>query len=233
MTIQIQRRTNQIVWGLKPVSENKFYALVTEPRSFEVFSPNDTIVREYEFNNPEFTDMLYQVMYRVMLYGRHVGSYYKTWRYRLTHFGENNLMYEMVKPKIDLFHQSKFVTPDSTVVDADSLMMSKSELKEEDYKPIPGFDRLTFSYAQQQDDKYKYLYALALPINKETGNSISRASVYITAFMLNDAEFEKYKSAIQSSKLKLDAYKNHNSNTLNRDNADRIQRFRDYFTKVK
>lgn len=228
MTIQVQQRTtDQHVWALKPVSANKFYALVTNSRGYEMFYPNDTIVWECEFDNPEFTNMLYQVMNRVMLYQNHVNSYYTKRWYRWNHRGDNQRFYKMVEPKIQLFNQSKFVTPDSTMADVDSLMTYKPSETEERYKPIPEFDRPTLAYAQQQDDKYKYLYALAVPKGKEDGEYMSYAAVYITAFMLNDPEFEKYRSFTNNAKIKTDL----TNSWLDYNNGDRIQRFRDYFTK--
>ena len=233
MTTRIQQRTtDQHVWALKPVSANKFYALVTNPCEYEMFIPNDTIVWECEFDNPEFTDMLYQVMYRVMLYQNHVNSYYTKWWYRLNHRGDNQKLYKMIEPKIKLFNQSKFVTPDSTMADVDSLMMYKpTELTEKTYNPIRDFNRLTLAYAQQQDDKYKYLYALALPKNKVNDKDLSYATVYITAFMLNDPKFQEYKSSTDFAKLKTEL--THKNRWVYHENADRIERFRDYFTKQK
>ena len=228
MTIQVQQRTtDRHVWALKPVSANKFYALVTNSCGYEMFFPNDTIVWECEFDNPEFTDMLYQVMNRVMLYQNHVNSYYTKRWYRWNHRGDNHIFYKMIEPKIKLFNQSKFVTPDSTMADVDSLMTYKPAETEERYKPIPEFKRLTLAYAQQNDDKYKYLYALAVPKGKEDDKDVSYAAVYITAFMSNDPEFEKYRSFTNNAKIKTDF----TTSMLGYNNADRIQRFRDYFTK--
>lgn len=234
MNPQVQMRTSdQRIWALKPVSRNKFYALVTDPRDYEGFRPVDTIVLACEFDNPVFADMLYQVMYNVMQYQIHVDGYFKKRWWQLGSLKyENHKLCEMVKPYLEKFSRSEYVTPDNVSAQGDALMTYNFTPKEDEYKPVSGFERLTFSYAQKQDDKYKYLYALALPKDKETQKIENLATVYITAFMANDAEFDEYKKAIYDCKLWLDRNRS-NDRRFEYNNMDRINRFTDYLTKIR
>lgn len=232
MNPQVQMRVSDMrIWALKQESANKFYALVTPQQEYEKFNPNDIIVHAYEFDNSKFLDMFYQVMHNVMQYQIHVDNYFKKKWYQLIGY-HNYKVREMAKPYIEKFYLSEYVTPDSTLVNGNALMTCNIALKEDEYKPIPGFKRLTYALAQKQDNKRKYLYALALPIDMETQKFVDLAAVYITAFMANDPEFERYKKAIYDCKLDFDRKRNL-SCIYDYCNEERMTRFNDYFTKVK
>lgn len=234
MTLQVQMRTtDRRVWAMKRESDNKFYALVTNPRDYEIFVPDDTIVWACESENPEFSDMLYNVMYRIMQYGEHVDSYFAKHRLgllrnlnRLNNFD----MRELVKPKIELFNKSPSLSPDSKFLASVGLMSHDVTISENDVKPIPGFDRLALHFRFLQDAKYRYIYALALPWNEETKESYKKASLYITAFTQNDPDFRKYLEAISAHTMNLPG--DCNTNQIEIDNEDRISRFNYFFEKV-